>query len=64
VIASGLPDLSGVALASNEEALIMATADESARHGRRVGNSNIEDGQLDRLEAALNHVALDLLSEP
>ena len=64
VIVSGLPDLSGVALASNEEALIMATADESARHGRRAGNSNIEDGQLDRLEAALNHVALDLMTEP
>jgi transcriptional regulator with XRE-family HTH domain len=64
VIASGLPDLSDVVLAHNEEALIMATADESARHGNRAGNSNIEDGQLDRLETSLGHLAVDLLTEP
>ncbi|HSV67110.1 MAG TPA: helix-turn-helix domain-containing protein [Mycobacteriales bacterium] len=65
VVARGLPVLSGAAVAaSNEEALMMATADETARHGRRIGNSNVEDGQLDRLEVALNHVAVGLMAEP
>lgn len=64
VATSGLPVLAGLTMTNYEEALMMATADESARHGRRAGNSNVEDGQLDRLEAALNHVAIDLLTEP
>src|SRR5215813_15175001 len=58
VIANGLPDLSNTVQGHghNEEALIMATADESARHGNRAGGSNVEDGQIDRLAADLDQV--------
>jgi transcriptional regulator with XRE-family HTH domain len=66
--ASGLPDLAldlaGRTVTTSNEVMMMATAEESARHGRRAGNSNVDDGQLDRLESALNHVAIGLLTEP
>jgi len=42
----------------------MATADESAQHGRRAGHSNVGDSQLDQLESALARVAVDVLTGP
>src|SRR5262249_44403630 len=63
-IRTRLRGLSNIVLGHNEEALIMATADESARHGNRVGSSNIEDGQIDRLNADLDQVSVDLLTAP
>ncbi len=49
----------------NEDALIiMTTADESARQGRQAGHSNVSDAQLAQWEVELDHIAVDLLTEP
>lgn len=42
----------------------MTTADESARHGRRLGSTNVSDEKIDSLSSVLDRVAVDLLTEP
>lgn len=51
-------------LLSEDVVIIMTTADESARHGRQAGHSNVNDSQLSQWETELDHVAVDLLTEP
>jgi transcriptional regulator with XRE-family HTH domain len=46
----------------NEEVLIVNTADESAQHARRAGQTNIADVQLDRLEAAVDRICVEVLT--
>jgi hypothetical protein len=43
---------------------VMATGEESGQYNRHAGSSNVSDLQLDLLDARLDHVALDLLTEP
>lgn len=64
IVTDSIPVVSAATLSSGEEALIMATADESAKHGRRLGSTNISDEKIDSLGIILERVAIDLLTEP
>jgi tetratricopeptide (TPR) repeat protein len=48
--------------ATGEAALMIVAADESAQHGRLVGGTNTDDGELDRLDCQLDRAAIDLMT--
>jgi transcriptional regulator with XRE-family HTH domain len=48
--------------ANGDEALVLAAAEESAWHGRLLGGTNTDDGELDRLDGQLDRAAIDLMT--